>query len=451
MQNSPIFTFIGRPNAGKTSIIASITFRVGPSISAVPGQTTGVADEPYYIISNGLKICGFVDTPGFEDIDDLHKEIVKNKKNIGDYISENENKKKLRLDVSILKALQCTTYIVYVVDVSSQYNENYIYKEMEVAQSFKQPIYFIFNQTDPNKNFSSVWKDKLENNFGVNIFVDYNPVKSGYNESLKCFERLIEKEQNKEEMLNAYKNVIRSIANAASEHIVENLFDLCKVRTQVNEQSDIIGIGTRVNFVSSEKKEKTCIEDFNGEIKQLFEKGKRNLKDSLGYGVVSVKECNEKGFFEAKEKKKTNYVPFIIGGVSILIGLISEPTMGMLSFVILLFVFRGKFGESITQCKLSKDDYQQSENYCKYMLAYAATLVKKGYANCHDIKTGKFIELSMDYENKDLFEVSDKKLKDIHKNFVRGIQYGKSDMKNLIQQALGKIMKIESILSEKKK
>ena len=203
----PKFAVVGHPNKGKSSIVSTLAMDDSVQISDTPGTTTKKRSFPLTV--DGKVLYELFDTPGFQrarrvlawleqhDVSaDKKYEIVQQ------FIDEHKNDPKFNDEVELLEPIMNGAGIIYVVDGSKPYGEEYE-AEMEILRWTGQPSMALINHIDES-DYSEEWKRALGHYF--KMVRTFNPMNTSLEQHILILESMA---QLKEEWVAPVKESIK--------------------------------------------------------------------------------------------------------------------------------------------------------------------------------------------------------------------------------------------------
>lgn len=167
---TPVFAVVGHPNKGKSSIVATLARNSTVKIAPRPG-TTMTADR-FPVVIAGSALYTLIDTPGFENprralawlrendtTADQRGEVVRR------FIREHEADPAFRNEVELLRPIVEGAGILYVVDGSVPYSDEYE-AEMEVLRWTGRPRMALINPIG-RADFIESWRSALDQYFSI--------------------------------------------------------------------------------------------------------------------------------------------------------------------------------------------------------------------------------------------------------------------------------------------
>ena len=174
----PKFVVIGHPNKGKSTIVSALTLNDTIAISDTPGTTK--ESRQFYLKADDKILYELIDTPGFQ----RPKKLLEYLKSFGDvgalerpkliekFVNENIDNPRFHDEVELLKPIIDGAAILYVVDASKPYSNEYE-TQMEILRYTAAPSMAILNYID-NTDYTKEWDMVLGQYF--RLIKRFNPM-----------------------------------------------------------------------------------------------------------------------------------------------------------------------------------------------------------------------------------------------------------------------------------
>lgn len=160
----PTFAVVGRPNKGKSSIVATLARDKSVHIDSRAGSTRDVRRFPMQI--NGETLYELVDTPGIQRaravVDWLESQCVDASERpaaVAKFVEEHKQDERFRDECQMLTPIIEGAGIIYVVDGSCPFSKDYE-AEMEILRWTGQPSLAVINPIE-NTDYVDEWKAGL--------------------------------------------------------------------------------------------------------------------------------------------------------------------------------------------------------------------------------------------------------------------------------------------------
>lgn len=286
----PRFAVVGHPNKGKSSIVSTLALDDSVQISDTPGTTTKKRSFPLSV--DGKVLYELFDTPGFQRARKVlawlqKHDVSADKKHevVQAFIDAHKEDQQFNDEVELLEPIMAGAGIIYVVDGSKPYGEEYE-AEMEILRWTGQPSMALINHID-EADYSLEWKRALGQYFrSVRTF---NPMQTNITHHMSILESMA---QLKEEWIVPIKASIK-------------LFE--RYHEQMLEQSAFLL--TRLVYDSIHFVEKIA---FENEVEELEAKEKvtDRYKDKLRGLETSTQEQIERTWNHVHMKKEQHALLF---------------------------------------------------------------------------------------------------------------------------------------------
>ena len=168
--DAPVFAVVGHPNKGKSSMVATLAEDAGVKIAPRPGTTT-TADR-FAMIVDGQTLYTLVDTPGFENprralawMRQRETAADQRAQVVADFIRAHRDDPSFRNEVELLAPIVQGAGILYVVDGSVPYSDEYEH-EMEIMRWTGQPRMALINPIGA-ADYRQPWRAALDQYFSL--------------------------------------------------------------------------------------------------------------------------------------------------------------------------------------------------------------------------------------------------------------------------------------------
>lgn len=420
-----VFSIIGKPNNGKSTIISALTFDDRIEIADEIGTTKRSTKYSYRY--NEKNVCSYFDTPGFEDAEHIWSYIKEQKETtssinqiLENYINEYCNDSSTKKDREILNAIVQSDFLVFVINISDKFNLNVIGYELEIFKELKKRTVILFNQVNKDEDYSSQWKDELEK-YNLDNIHQIDPLNSQHSNIIKILTSLYSidsktyDKQQLDNVIRTYKIHYNHNLDKSAELISEYLRKVLQTEVETTRNEFDSGKGYELIQKEIDKKEK----DIQKELSNLW-----------GYYQVKVEDKRE-NYDHKKNKtislsKKEKAVASAIIGASVFatitgvlsggLGAPAGAALGGLGGAIVGYFSDGKLYESNSSKKdvkieVSKKDIDLSIILITRILEFIKTVINHGHANRNTVIISKIEKKNF---TKDEIEFIAK----VHKSFV---------------------------------
>lgn len=222
----PRLAIMGHPNAGKSSVVATLTENDRIAIDKRAGTTT--KSDFYPVVIDGRTVIEFIDTPGFqnpnailewfqthEDTPDLAHAFVKAHRDDPLYAH----------DVALMEPVAEGAGIILVVDGSKRIKEK-DRVEIELLRLTARPRMAILNNLSRQDRYMNQWRDALSKAF--NSVREFNAHRATYDERIKLLNALKSIDQRWEPMLEEAVDAFAHDWERRTDQAVGTILDLLK-------------------------------------------------------------------------------------------------------------------------------------------------------------------------------------------------------------------------------
>ena len=197
----PVLAIMGHPNAGKSSVVATLTENDRIDIDKRAGTTT--RSDEYPVIIDGQTIMEFIDTPGFQNPTDILEWFQSHHDEIdlaGTFVTAHRDDPLFSHDRALLEPISRGAGIILVVDGSNRVKEK-DRTEMELLRLTGRPRMAILNNLTTLRKHMPAWQDALSRTF--NSVREFNAHRATYAERIKLLHALKGIDQRWEPQLEA--------------------------------------------------------------------------------------------------------------------------------------------------------------------------------------------------------------------------------------------------------
>lgn len=193
MNSIPTFAVVGDPNAGKSTLVATLAEDDAVEIAKRAGTTKEATH--YKAESEGVPILDFIDLPGFENTADLREWLENNKERGGNlaqaFVEEHQENRQYKAECEILGALDGVA-VLYVVDASRKLQRR-DRDQAEILRLITDKRLAIINVQDGQKDDEDSrkqledWTEMLGRNFNYEKF---NPHRADFAARMELLEKI---------------------------------------------------------------------------------------------------------------------------------------------------------------------------------------------------------------------------------------------------------------------
>jgi len=211
--NVPVFAVVGKVNAGKSSVLATLLevdddriIRISPT----PGETTQCQILPLEF--DGEERIRFIDTPGFSrsieamrEIQSIHGNGPPNIESVRKFVEESTDAKNFEDECLLLDPLLKGAGLLYIIDPSKPLRDEFI-AEMEILRWTGRRRMALLNAKDASEEHVKAWRDRLGSYF--NLVRTFNAHDARFEERRRLLKSLLEID---EEHADVIESTIRSL------------------------------------------------------------------------------------------------------------------------------------------------------------------------------------------------------------------------------------------------
>jgi len=184
----PKFAVVGHPNKGKSSIVSTLSHDDSIQISSRSGTTTKTSG---FLVKTQRSGYELIDTPGFQR---PHKVLAwleskasgaeQRSKAVADFVADIECRQRFPDEVELLTPLVAGAAILYVVDGSRPYGNEYE-AEMEILRWSGQPSMALINPIE-SSDYVEPWRSALDQYF--KIVRVFNPMAAEFEKQIELLQ-----------------------------------------------------------------------------------------------------------------------------------------------------------------------------------------------------------------------------------------------------------------------
>ena len=196
----PVLAIMGHPNAGKSSVVATLTENDRIDIDKRAGTTT--SSDEYPVIIDGRTVMAFIDTPGFQNPSDIlewFQAHADERDLAGAFLAAHDDDPLFSHDCALLRPVAEGAGIILVVDGSKRIKEK-DRTEMELLRLTGRPRMAILNNLSTVDKHMAAWQDALNKSF--NAVREFNAHRATYAERIALLGALKTIDQRWEPMLD---------------------------------------------------------------------------------------------------------------------------------------------------------------------------------------------------------------------------------------------------------
>jgi tRNA U34 5-carboxymethylaminomethyl modifying GTPase MnmE/TrmE len=278
----PVLAIMGHPNAGKSSVVATLTENDRIQIDKRAGTTTTCTRYP--VVIDGERILEFIDTPGFQNPSDILEwfQTHAQQPNLaGAFVAAHEHQPLFAHDCDLLRPVAEGAGIILVVDGSKRIKEK-DRVEMELLRLTARPRMAILNnQTNVDRHMGA-WRDSL--NMAFNAVREFNAHRATYDERIRLLAALKTIDQRWEAGLD---HTIRSFERDWARRIdqsVESILTLLKKALTLKVER-LVRVEEAPSQADIEAIQATLLETFQERLRRLESETQAEIRAHFRHSV----------------------------------------------------------------------------------------------------------------------------------------------------------------------
>ncbi|WP_296701329.1 GTPase/DUF3482 domain-containing protein [Thiocapsa sp. UBA6158] len=222
----PRLAIMGHPNAGKSSVVATLTENDLIQIDKRAGTT--IESNVYPVIIDGRPVIEFIDTPGFQNPNAILEwfQAQSGKRELARaFVAAHRADPLFTHDCELLEPVAEGAAIILVVDGSKRIKEK-DRVEIELLRLTARPRMAILNNLTNNTRYMTQWRDALCKAF--NSVRDFNAHRATYGERVRLLQALKSIDQRWEPLVEEAIHAFEHDWNRRTDQAVTTILDLLK-------------------------------------------------------------------------------------------------------------------------------------------------------------------------------------------------------------------------------
>ncbi|MGE5152422.1 MAG: GTPase/DUF3482 domain-containing protein [Bdellovibrio bacteriovorus] len=278
----PVLAIMGHPNAGKSSVVATLTENDRIQIDKRAGTTTTCTRYP--VVIDGDRILEFIDTPGFQNPSDILEwfQAHPERPNLaGAFVAAHEHQPLFVHDCDLLRPVAEGAGIILVVDGSKRIKEK-DRVEMELLRLTARPRMAILNNQSNLDRHMGAWRDAL--NMAFNAVREFNAHRATYDERIRLLGALKTIDQRWEASLD---HTVRSFERDWSRRIdqsVESILTLMKKALTLKVER-LVRVDEAPTQADIEAIQATLLETFQERLRRLEAETQAEIRGHFRHNV----------------------------------------------------------------------------------------------------------------------------------------------------------------------
>ena len=281
----PKFAVVGHPNKGKSSIVSTLALDDSVAISDTPGTTTKKCSFPLSV--DGKILYELFDTPGFQRARKVlawleKHDVSADKKHevVQAFINAHKEDARFNDEVELLEPIMDGAGIIYVVDGSKPYGEEYE-PEMEILRWTGQPSMALINHIDET-DYSEEWKRALGQYF--KMVRTYNPMKTDMTQHMSILESMA---QLKEEWIAPVKASMKLFEQYQEQMLERSALLLTRL---IYDSVSTVQKRTLKTEEATKKDKKKIERKYRNRLRYLEETAQKKIEEVWNHGHLKKEE-----------------------------------------------------------------------------------------------------------------------------------------------------------------
>jgi GTPase Era involved in 16S rRNA processing len=281
----PTLAIMGHPNAGKSSVVATLTENDRIAIDKRAGTTT--RSDSYPVIIDGVTIMEFIDTPGFQNPSDILEWFQAHPRESDlarAFVKVHRDDPLFSHDCALLEPVADGAGIILVVDGSKRIKEKDRI-EMELLRLTARPRMAILNNLTRIDKHMSAWQDALNKAF--NSVREFNAHRATYAERIALLNALKSIDQRWEARLTQVIDSFERDWERRIEASVGTIIELMK-KALVFKATRVVRAAELETDTDREEVQERLRESFMAGLRKLEEEAQAEVRSHFRHNVWSV-------------------------------------------------------------------------------------------------------------------------------------------------------------------
>jgi hypothetical protein len=278
----PTLAILGHPNAGKSSVVATLTENDRIEIDKRAGTTTCADDYP--VIIDGRTVIRFIDTPGFQnptDILDWFQRHAEESDLATAFVAAHRDDPLFSHDCALLEPVACGGGVILVIDGSKRIKASDRI-EIELLRLTGRPRMAILNNLTNTDTYLPAWQDILGRAF--NSVREFNAHRATYDERLKLLHALKSIDQRWEPSLEDTIQAFQQDWERRIDQTVTIILDLFK-QALTFRVSRVVLISQLQHDADRQQVSRTLEHDFQNGLRDLEQAARAAVRDHFHHQV----------------------------------------------------------------------------------------------------------------------------------------------------------------------
>jgi small GTP-binding protein len=281
----PVLSIMGHPNAGKSSVVSTLTENDRIEIDKRAGTTTRA--DSYPVIIDGQTILRFIDTPGFQNPTRILEWFQSHQDEIdlaGAFVAAHRSDSLYSHDRALLEPISQGAGIILVVDGSKRIKEK-DRTEMELLRLTGRPRMAVLNNLTSQRRHMPAWQDALSRTF--NSVREFNAHRATYAERLRLLQAMKGTDQRWEPQLEATIQAFERDWERRIDQTVTTILGLLEDALAL-KVSRVLKVGEVRTDAEREAVRERMIEAFQDDLRGMETKAREQIRAHFHHNVWNL-------------------------------------------------------------------------------------------------------------------------------------------------------------------
>lgn len=283
--DKPILAIMGHPNAGKSSVVATLTENDRIQIDKRAGTTT--TSDLYPVVIDGKTIVEFIDTPGFQNpsyILEWFQEHANEPDPTQAFLEVHSADPLYVHDCTLLRPVADGAGIILVVDGSKRIKEK-DRAEIELLRLTGRPRMAILNNTTNVTDYMDQWQDTLNKSF--NAVREFNAHRATYDERIRLMQAMKAIDQRWEDRLDETIEAFRRDWDRRIDQTASSIIELLREALALRV-TEIIDVKNRDSNREREAIKAKLVESFEDRLRKLEVRAQDEVRTHFRHNVWNI-------------------------------------------------------------------------------------------------------------------------------------------------------------------
>lgn len=282
---TPTIAIMGHPNAGKSSVVATLTENDRIQIDKRAGTTT--TSDHYPVVIDGKTVVEFIDTPGFQNPSDILEWFAAHPDESDltrAFVDAHCADPVYVHDCTLLRPVAEGAGIILVVDGSKRIKEK-DRTEIELLRLTGRPRMAVLNNTTNVTEYMDQWQDALNKAF--NSVREFNAHRATYAERIKLLGALKTIDQRWEGRLEETIEAFEGDWDRRIDQTVSSILELLKQALTLRV-TELVSAQDRSTAAEREAVQEKLTNSFQDELRKLESKAQAEVRTHFRHNVWNI-------------------------------------------------------------------------------------------------------------------------------------------------------------------